>query len=346
MKAHVCELCGSNEIVKQDGYYVCQHCGTKYSPEEAKKMLVEVTGSVTVDNSAKLQNYYQLARRAANENNANDAAKYYDLIRQEEPDSWEANFFSIYFQSMQTTIAYIPSAAMKVANCVPTVFALIAKTVSDPEERINAVAEVGYRCQQISEMMYKSALSTYNNTGDGARQYVYKDFLERGCAARDIALSCGNLIEQIFGAEYAKNMSSNLWTTAISQQESMFGLTEFRTEGNANLIEKYAKKIQQYQPSYEAPEVKTGGCYVATSIYGSYDCPQVWVLRRFRDNTLAETWYGRALIRAYYAISPTLVKWYGDAEWFRNLWKPKLDRMVKRLKKQGVVDTPYQDKQW
>ena len=40
----------------------------------------------------------------------------------------------------------------------------------------------------------------------------------------------------------------------------------------------------------------TSGCYVATAVYGSYDCPQVWTLRRFRDDTLAETWYGRAFI--------------------------------------------------
>ncbi|NLX93020.1 MAG: hypothetical protein GXZ02_03995, partial [Clostridiales bacterium] len=40
----------------------------------------------------------------------------------------------------------------------------------------------------------------------------------------------------------------------------------------------------------------TGGCYVATAVYGSYDCPQVWTLRRYRDYTLAETWYGRAFI--------------------------------------------------
>lgn len=39
-------------------------------------------------------------------------------------------------------------------------------------------------------------------------------------------------------------------------------------------------------------EIK-GGCYIATFVYGSYDCSQVWTLRRFRDNTLDETWYGR-----------------------------------------------------
>ena len=87
-----------------------------------------------------------------------------------------------------------------------------------------------------------------------------------------------------------------------------------------------------------------GGCYVATAVYGSYDCPEVWTLRRFRDHTLAKTRHGRAFIRLYYAVSPTLVKWFGKAEWFRNLWKPKLDRMVKNLNTRGVADTPYRDK--
>lgn len=31
------------------------------------------------------------------------------------------------------------------------------------------------------------------------------------------------------------------------------------------------------------------GCYVATAVYGNYECPQVWVLRRWRDTTLTST---------------------------------------------------------
>ena len=89
-----------------------------------------------------------------------------------------------------------------------------------------------------------------------------------------------------------------------------------------------------------------GGCYIATAVYGSYDCPQVWTLRRYRDYTLAETWYGRAFIHTYYAISPTLVKWFGHTEWFKKMWKGKLDRMVANLKAEGVEDTPYEDKNW
>ena len=89
---------------------------------------------------------------------------------------------------------------------------------------------------------------------------------------------------------------------------------------------------------------RNGGCYVATAVYGSYDCPEVWTLRRFRDNTLDRTWYGRAFIRAYYAVSPTLVRWFGTTGWFRSLFKAPLDRFVRKLRQRGVQDTPYQDK--
>ena len=88
------------------------------------------------------------------------------------------------------------------------------------------------------------------------------------------------------------------------------------------------------------------GCYVATCVYGSYDCPQVWTLRRFRDNTLAQSFLGRAFIRLYYAVSPTIVKWFGHAEWSKKMWKSILDKLVQKLKLQGIEDSPYEDPQW
>ena len=59
MKAIKCEMCGSNDVVKQDGLFVCQNCGTKYSVEEARKLMIEgtvdVKGTVKVDTSDELQ---------------------------------------------------------------------------------------------------------------------------------------------------------------------------------------------------------------------------------------------------------------------------------------------------
>lgn len=86
------------------------------------------------------------------------------------------------------------------------------------------------------------------------------------------------------------------------------------------------------------------GCYIATCVYGSYDCPQVWTLRRFRDDTLDATWYGRLFIRCYYAISPALVKWFGNTTWFKKIWRGPLDSLVTKLNHDGVTDTFYHDR--
>lgn len=128
---------------------------------------------------------------------------------------------------------------------------------------------------------------------------------------------------------------------AATCYESAYGLSDEKI----TLSEQEIACIKQYNPSFKV-KTKTNGCYIATAVYGSYDCPQVWTLRRYRDNILAQTWYGRAFIRTYYAISPTLVKWFGKTEWFKKLWQGKLDKMVENLQKRGVESTPYDDKVW
>lgn len=88
---------------------------------------------------------------------------------------------------------------------------------------------------------------------------------------------------------------------------------------------------------------KSGGCYVATCVYGSYDCPQVWTLRRFRDYTLSQNPFGRMFIKAYYAISPIAVKLFGNTVWFHKLFKKTLDKLVEKLNSGGVENTQYYD---
>lgn len=109
--------------------------------------------------------------------------------------------------------------------------------------------------------------------------------------------------------------------------------------------EKFIKLVKTALPPdcEEYKRLNNKGCYVATSVYGSYDCPEVWTLRRYRDFSLAQSLAGRCFIRSYYAISPTIVKLLGKKEWFNNLWRPILDRFVKSLQKSGYESTPYQD---
>lgn len=129
------------------------------------------------------------------------------------------------------------------------------------------------------------------------------------------------------------------------------GSYSFYFKGNYDCFKKFGKDIWRGTGLFvtvsdtEIQKTK-GGCYIATAVYGSYDCPEVWTLRRFRDCTLAKSVFGRLFIHTYYIISPTLVKWFGKTEWFKNLWKPTLDKMVAKLNSRGVENTPYKDKKW
>ena len=85
------------------------------------------------------------------------------------------------------------------------------------------------------------------------------------------------------------------------------------------------------------------GCYIATCVYKSYDCPEVWCLRRYRDNYLAKHVGGRLFIKTYYKISPSLVKAFGNTKWFNKVFKNYLDKKITKLKNKGYSFLPYKD---
>ena len=102
-----------------------------------------------------------------------------------------------------------------------------------------------------------------------------------------------------------------------------------------------------YRSKYTKRKKKSSsGCYIATAVYGSYDCPEVWTLRRYRDQNLANSFLGRLFIRVYYLTSPTLVRAFGNKRWFNRYFRTKLDRMVKKLNDRGFSSDRYEDPNW
>lgn len=357
MKKIVCEICESTNIMKKNGVYVCQSCGTQFSLDEVKKMMVEVpnnadvpntvdvSGStVIVDTSQELENLYKIARRAKDDNNAETAAKYYDMILMKDSDSWEAYFYTVYFKASVCKIADIKSAADSVKNCIASTLRLIKNNITNNDEQIKNVKEIAGRCTSIGNKMYNNAVNTYNNINPQIKSNYVQEKVDRCISIANIFYTLGDSIDSIFGQCTPLILAKvDAWKKGVDIHYSLMP-NLVNKQPNREKILQYAEKIKIYDSFYETP--KFGGCYVATAVYGSYDCPEVWTLRRYRDDTLSKTFYGRFFIHTYYAISPTLVKWFGNKEWFKKMWKPKLDNMVEKLNKSGVENTPYDDKIW
>ena len=96
--------------------------------------------------------------------------------------------------------------------------------------------------------------------------------------------------------------------------------------------------LSNYTPSPPPKE----GCYIATAVYHTYDCPQVWTFRRFRDQTLYRTYLGRLFIRIYYATSPTIIHVF-HSESKERLIRMALDKFALYLQSKGYKSTPYID---
>lgn len=103
--------------------------------------------------------------------------------------------------------------------------------------------------------------------------------------------------------------------------------TEYEAIANQKQAEAYSKLAE-----IDRNSKNSGGCYIATAVYGSYQAPEVLTLRKFRDEVLASTMMGRLFIKTYYLLSPPVANWLKDAKSINGLVKKILDRFVLNLR--------------
>ena len=102
-----CELCGATDIIKDGDFFVCQSCGMKYTPESAKKMMVEgvvqVEGKVKVDESDSVSNYIKMAKHELDASCGEKALEYADRVLELDPENAEGwKIKSLSFQYVAT----------------------------------------------------------------------------------------------------------------------------------------------------------------------------------------------------------------------------------------------------
>lgn len=247
MQKMQCEMCGSTDIIKQDGVYVCQYCGCKYTPEEAKKLL----GTVRIDNTEKLANLYQLARRAKDENNTALAAKYYNQIVVENPDDWEAVFYSTYYTAMECKIAEIATAATTITNNFPTVFKLIAENVQE-EKRSDIFAEISTRISALSQILENAAVEHYNSHMSVSG--VFSESSARITAIIYMVEKFADYMVECFKS--SPEVAVSIYKSALEIKKKSGGVNNLSKDWEDSVEEKILKISPQYQDVIDLRESK------------------------------------------------------------------------------------------
>ena len=290
MKQLTCEMCGSTDLMKQDGVFVCQSCGCKYSVEDAKRMMIEgsvdVSGStVKVDNSAFVQKYLENARRAKEKTDWEETEKYYNMVEQNAPQNIEAVFYSAYAKARRS-LSDADYHKKKQA------LVILRKSISVIDDYYNPAQQAALR--PLIETMGRDMLELPET------EFVYhandeviidgKKYSERAVVKlifKAVQLEFVKTLENII----KKDEQIYLYHLLISFYECVIGYDVFPDTGTSTMQENLRNdyktrlsmvntRVKELDPTYEPkplPEKKEqgGGCYVATAVYGSYDCPQV-----------------------------------------------------------------------
>ena len=340
LEALTCPNCnGDVELDKDQEFGFCKYCGTKVQNTNFKV----VKGKVKIDKSKDADNYYIIARRALNDNDHETAEKYYDMILQIDPNSWEALFYKTYCNAMNCKIIQINSSIIKLNNCLDSVFKLMKESV-DEKELEDKISEIGNKANDLFLLLVHSYENHYNGIGDSIRANYNQEYINTHFSGLRAEEYMGDLLLKYFpDSKWVKNNYVTLLKTANQWQIRCIPKLANK-QLNITEIHERTEKIKKYDENYVEPTISTGGCYVATCVYGSYDCPEVWTLRRFRDNYLDNHILGKLFIKCYYAVSPTCVKLFGKTKLFQKINKGILDPFVKKLNEKGYEDTKYNDK--
>lgn len=379
----ICTQCGAQiEVDNTHEAGVCKHCGTAFITEKAiNQYTTYVTNNNNFAGAninivgGDISNYIELAKNALAISNEQDALKYSEKALEMNVKSSEA-----WFVKMQAERVRVCKLAATIENARSIEAISVAGNNSikycDETLLIDRTNEVhAYYLESVKALMqgmkvnveYENinVLQTLANTNKNA------------ALANDQMYILGLTTKELFTLQLIDNITQEEFDNSTEFQNELVEIinlyVEFRdryrkrtliysagpnVEAVTQLKKKYDELIGKLPVSRQdevaewtmvgstadANNTSSGSCYIATCVYGSYDCPQVWTLRRFRDNILDETWYGRGFIKFYYAFSPKLVRWFGNRDWFRKFWKKRLDAMVDNLNSKGIEGTRYQDK--
>lgn len=237
MKQLTCEMCGGTIKFKQDATIgVCDSCGSKYTIEEAKKIMEEsiikknspVKGVAKENNTNKnslsnqVENLYAMARNAKDEDNPEMAVEFYRSLTIQDRYNWEPLFYYSYFNDIHC------DSLGDTTDSLGKVFYFIEKSEENADEKWDIAKEIVERIDVLCEIFLQKQPFAVAEL-----QVKMADFLEKYFADRTLDIVTSYLKSSV--ANYLQLDSSDWFTLAYDKK-----------------VKKIEDRIKKMEPKYEA----------------------------------------------------------------------------------------------
>lgn len=199
--------------------------------------------------------YLKLARAAREEDNSEDAKKFYDMVRVDEPENGEAKFFYQYYSLYEGKNGEIANRFISLSKVLASSVQCIADSADSEDEKLailKAIVEA-YVPMTWSLNRYMNNLTV--GSGENRQRVLSNEQIKSACITGVIGVyTLGDTIEKIFGGvPAAMKLAATAWKEGVSLQQKWYAY-----DYNGKSAEDYAAKIQKIEPEYEMP--KKAGC--------------------------------------------------------------------------------------
>lgn len=341
-----CPNCGASIQVDSDRQEAfCSYCGSKVTVQEAVNL-------VKIDASADLANFLEIAKTAIESHNGEEGHLYANKVLEIDSTNGEAWLLKMKALDFMGTLQ-----DLRVNEIISTGKLAIKQSKSEETKKevyefflfkaqaILSTCTTQMMDYQTIKQLYEANLQLHPmkateltlgsdtmcdillNDADQAL-LLRKEVPNDAIVPMDLTNIVVTLAQQY--VEYTKALSSRF--NAIGAQVNDQTTQQFRAN-LAMIKEGLPEEHQAAVSSEQIDNPKPSGCYIATAVYGSYEAPEVMILREFRDNVLQNTWLGRAFIKFYYAVSPALAVRLRNTTTLNHWVKNILDKWVNHLRK-------------
>lgn len=190
-----------------------------------------------------------------------------------------------------------------------------------------------YRAKNLIEECKPKLFVIENELGRNSPDYIR--------ISSDVVLVAQGMIVAVVNREQAAlnnqyyrptpNDIDSLNTCFTQAYDALSSMQEMKKD--SKLQRQYKNNMETIASLKASTKRQSSGCYIATMAYGSYDHPQVIMLRQFRDQVLSKSIMGRNFINFYYFTSPYLVKCLKNNKSINTVIRVVLNNVIKHLGK-------------